>query len=255
MDPERTAPHGLYTVRPPSERRERKPFDGIDRGSVPAGLSPPPESERRRSADPARSGFGSGAHRGVPWPDDPAGAVASWSASFLKVPPGHDAAGSPLELPPYFVDFLRDALAPGVREAGCFVARKNAKSACVAVLILAHLAEDGPLRSLGWRCGAASLSREKAAELWSQARDIAEASGLQGLTFGRSPRMIESRFGNVSFLSADRSAGAALGVDLAVADEVGLYPEKGRDLVAGLLSATSARDGRLLAISVIGDSP
>ena len=148
-----------------------------------------------------------------------------------------------------------DALAPGVREAGCFVARKNAKSACVAVLILAHLAEDGPLRSLGWRCGAASLSREKAAELWSQARDIAEASGLQGLTFGRSPRMIESRFGNVSFLSADRSAGAALGVDLAVADEVGLYPEKGRDLVAGLLSATSARDGRLLAISVIGDSP
>ena len=56
-------------------------------------------------------------------------------------------------------------------------------------------------------------------------------------------------------LSADRSAGAALGVDLAVSDEVGLYPEKGRDLVAGLLSATSARDGRLLAISVIGDSP
>ena len=58
-----------------------------------------------------------------------------------------------------------------------------------------------------------------------------------------------------TFLSADRSAGAALGVDLAVSDEVGLYPEKGRDLVAGLLSATSARDGRLLAISVIGDSP
>ena len=192
---------------------------------------------------------------GVPWPRDPAGAVASWSASFLKIPPGHDAAGSPLELPSYFVDFLRDALAPGVREAGCFVARKNAKSACVAVLILAHLAEDGPLRSLGWRCGAASLSREKAAELWSQARDIADASGLRGFTFGRVPRKIESRFGHVAFLSADRSAGHASGFDLAIVDELGLYPEKGRDLVAGLISATSARDGRLLAISVIGDSP
>ena len=192
---------------------------------------------------------------GVPWPDDPAGAVASWSASFLKVPPGHDAAGSPLELPSYFVDFLGNALAPGVREAGCFVARKNAKSACVAVLILAHLAEDGPLRSLGWRCGAASLSREKAAELWSQARDIADASGLRGFTFGRVPRKIESRFGHVAFLSADRSAGHASGFDLAIVDELGLFPEKGRDLVAGLISATSARDGRLLAISVIGDSP
>ena len=193
---------------------------------------------------------------GVPWPKDPAGAVASWSASRLKVPPGHDAAGGPLELPPYFVDFLRDALAPGVREAGCFVARKNAKSACVAVLILAHLAEDGPLRSPGWRCGAASLSREKAAELWTQCRDIATASGLRTLFFGKVPRCIESPwFGRCDFLSADRSAGAALGVDLAVADEVGLYPEKGRDLVAGLLSSTSARDGRLVAISVLGDSP
>ena len=193
---------------------------------------------------------------GVPWPKDPAGAVASWSASFLKVPPGHEAAGRPLVVPPYFIDFMRAALAPGVREAGCFVARKNAKSACVAVLILAHLAEDGPLRSPGWRCGAASLSREKAAELWTQCRDIATASGLRTLFFGKVPRCIESPwFGRCDFLSADRSAGAALGVDLACADEIGLYPEKGRDLVAGLLSATSARDGRLLAISVIGDSP
>ena len=195
-------------------------------------------------------------HAGVPWPDDPAAAVASWSASRLKVPAGHAATGSPLELPPYFVGFLRDALAPGVREAGCFVARKNAKSACVAVLILAHLAEDGPLRSPGWRCGAASLSREKAAELWTQCRDIATASGLRTLFFGKVPRCIESPwFGRVDFLSADRGAGHASGFDLAVVDELGLFPERGRDLVAGLLSATSARDGRLLAISVIGDSP
>ena len=69
----------------------------------------------------------------------------------------------------------------------------------MAVLILAHLAEDGPLRSLGWRCGAASLSREKAAELWSQARDIADRLRAPGLTFGRSPRMIESRFGTRRF--------------------------------------------------------
>ena len=193
---------------------------------------------------------------GVLWPDDPAGEVEAWALRNLIVPPGHAAAGSRLELPPYFVDFLRDALAPGVREAGCFVARKNAKSSSIAVLILSFLAEDGPLRSPGWRCGAASLSREKAAELWTQCRDIATASGLRTLFFGKVPRCIESPwFGRVDFLSADRGAGHASGFDLAVVDELGLFPERGRDLVAGLLSATSARDGRLLAISVIGDSP
>ena len=160
--------------------------------------------------------------------------------------------------PDYFRStFLQDALAPGVREAGLLRREKKCQNRPVsAVLILAHLAEDGPLRSPGWRCGAASLSREKSAELWTQCRDIATASGLRTLFFGKVPRCIESPwFGRVDFLSADRGAGHASGFDLAVADELGLFPEKGRDLVAGLLSATSARDGRLLAISVIGDSP
>ena len=188
-------------------------------------------------------------------PKNPAEAVAKWSRKRLRIPPGHRSAGKPLELPPYFVRFLADALAPGVRESGCFVARKNAKSACVAVLILAHLAEDGPLRRLGWRAGAASINREKATELWTQAADIAAASGLEGIRFGRVPRIIESRYGRCEFLSADKNAGAASGFNVAIADEIGLFPERGRELVAGLLSSTSARDGRLLAISVIGDSP
>ena len=186
-------------------------------------------------------------------PADPASALAAWAAGRLRVPTGHPAAGQPFNLPEYFVDFLRDALAPGVREAACFVARKNAKSACVAALILAHLSEGGPLRRPGWRAGVASINRDKAGELWAQARDIAEASGLAGLRFGKVPRTIESQWGKADFLSADRSAGHASGFDLAIFDEIGLAPERARDLAAGLLSSTSARDGRLIAISVIGD--
>ena len=188
-------------------------------------------------------------------PADPALAVAAWTAGGLRIPAGHFASGRPFILPDYFVRFLVDAMADGVREAGCFVGRKNAKSACVAALILAHLAEDAPLRSPGWRCGVASINRDKGAELWTQARDIAEASGLRGLRFGKVPRMIESEWGKADFLSADRSAGHASGFDLAIFDEIGLAPERARDLAAGLLSSTSARDGRLIAISVIGDSP
>ena len=202
----------------------------------------PPPAAPREEGDPAA-------------PDNPAKAVAGWAAKRLKVPPGHARAGAPMALPPFATKFFRDALKPGVREAGLFCARKNAKSAILAVLILAHLADDGPLRRRGWRCGAASLSREKAIELWQQCADIAASSGLNEVTCGKVPRHVSSRWGRCEFLSADRSAGQASGFDLAIADELGLFPERGRELVAGLLSSTSARDGRLIAISVLGDSP
>ena len=171
------------------------------------------------------------------------------------MPPGHPRAGQALELPDFATSFLADALRPGVREAGLFCARKNAKSAFVAVLMLAYLADNGPLRSRGFRAGVASLNASKAGELWTQARDIALASALSGMKFGKVPRGIESDWGRADFLSADRTAAQASGFDLGVADELGLFPAKGgRELVAGLLSSTSARDGRLLAISVLGDS-
>ena len=220
------------------EYRARRKANGGGRLTVPAEF---PQAEK-----PPR----------VPrWPGDPAGAVAAWSKRRLRVPPGHRAAGKRLELPEFAVRFFADALQPGIRESGLFCARKNAKSAVLATLVLAHLAEDGPLRRLGWRCGAASVSKDKAVELWQQCADIAAASGLEGIRFGKVPRVITSRYGRAEFLSADRTAGHSSGFDLAIADEIGLYPERGRDLVAGLISSTSARDGRLIAISVIGDSP
>lgn len=190
-----------------------------------------------------------------PIPSDAAGAVARWSAERLKVPPGHPRAGEPMALPPFLEKFFREASAPGVCESGMFCGRKNSKSGGLGIWILAHLADDGPLRRRGWRCGAASLSREKAAELWTQIVDIAAASGLDEIRSGKVPRHVSSAWGRCEFLSADRTAGHASGFDLVIADELGLFPERGRDLVAGLLSSTSARDGRLIAISVIGDSP
>ena len=89
-------------------------------------------------------------------PADPVGALVEWSRSTLKVPPGHyQSEGQPMELPEYAVAFLRRAW--GKREAGLFVARKNAKSAVIAVLLLAHLV--GPLRRDGWRGAVVSPSR------------------------------------------------------------------------------------------------
>ena len=82
-------------------------------------------------------------------------------------------------------------------------------------------------------------------------------SGLAHVKFPRTPApgRIVSAFGEVDILSADRSAGAASGFDLAIVDEIGLLSEADRELIAGMRSAVSAKDGRFLSLSVHGDGP
>ena len=188
-----------------------------------------------------------------PLPDDPVGALASWAAATLKVPPGHPLAGQPMALPEFAVSFLRDGW--GAHESALAVARKNSKSACLAVLALGFLA--GPLRIAGWRGAIASISKEKASELRGQVAAIAEASGLTEINIRRSPYLgvIQSTTGTLETLSSDRTAGHSSSFDLVCIDETGLMPERARELLAGLRSSVSAKGGRVIHISVRGDSP
>ena len=183
---------------------------------------------------------------------DPVGALAAWSRTALIVPPGHTRSGEPLELMPFAVDWLRDTW--DTHESALSTARKNAKSAIAAVLALGYLV--GPLRRPGWRGAIASVSKEKASELRRQVREIAESSGLD-VKIRRSPYpgVIESATGSLDTLSADRTAGHASGYDLVIVDEAGLLPERARDLLAGLRSSVSARNGKIRHISIRGDSP
>ena len=183
--------------------------------------------------------------------DDPVGALATWAASTLVVPPGHPRAGEPMTLPDFAVDWLRESW--DAHESALSTARKNAKSAICAVLALGFLV--GPLRRPGWRGAIASLSKEKAGELRKQVAQIAEASGLD-VKIRRSPYpgMIESATGSLDTLSADRAAGHASGYDLCLVDETGLFPLRARDLLAGLRSSVSARNGKIRHISIRGDS-
>lgn len=191
----------------------------------------------------------------APTPVDPATAIAEWSGEHLTVPPGAPRAGEAMRLPEFARLFLADALAPTIREGGLFCARKNSKTATIAILLLAHLHKTGPLRRRGWRGGVVSLSHDKTLELWNQCEEIAIASGIRGdFFFGKQPRIIKSEFGQVQFLSADGNAGQSLGLDMAVADELGIFPEKSRSLIQGMRQATGGRDGKLICISVIGDS-
>ena len=184
-------------------------------------------------------------------PADPIGVLASWAAETLIVPPGHPHAGEPMALPDFAVSWLMASW--DAHESALSTARKNAKSAIAAVLALGYLV--GPLRRPGWRGAVASLDKGKAGELRRQVAEIAEASGLD-VKVRRSPYpgVIESSTGTLDTLSADRSAGHASGYDLVIVDEVGLFPVRSRELLAGLRSSVSARNGKIRHISIRGDS-
>ena len=191
----------------------------------------------------------------LPVPADPVGALATWSRDVLRVPTGHPRAGEPMELPPFAVDFLRAGWTS--HESALCIARKNAKSAICAVLALGFLV--GPLRRPGWR-GARWLRyrKRRPRSFAAQIEGIAVASGLEGLTFKRAPYPGSgpiSETGALEVLSSDRTAGHSSGFDLVIVDETGLMPERSRELLAGLRSSVSAKDGRSIHISVRGDSP
>ena len=166
-------------------------------------------------------------------------------------------AGLAMALPKFVVDFLRDVLRPDCHTGWLLVGRKNGKSQGLASLVLAYLADGGPLRRAGFRCAIVSVTKPKAAELKKLAQDTAEASGLRGLTFPRSPApgRIVSRWGTAEILSAQDYEGHASGFDLVLLDEPGLLPERYRALIAGLKSSLTARRGRMICLSIVSDSP
>ena len=184
-------------------------------------------------------------------------ALQAWCRDNLRVPAGHPNAGAPMVLPSYGLDFLRDAL--GARESLLCIARKNAKSAIIACFLLARLCSRIPgLHIPGYRAGVTSITKEKANELRMQMEAIAAASGLIGrVQFLKTPApgRVTSSSGAVDILSADRTAGHASGFDDAIVDELGLLQERHRELVNGMISSISARNGRFIALSVRGLAP
>ena len=119
--------------------------------------------------------------------------------------------GQPFRIPEWQREYVRVALADGVREAGLSVARKNGKSgASSRRLALAHLC--GPLNAEYWRGLVVSLTGGLAKELRDAVQFTAEASGLadrsitcvqvtgsgahRGAQRGRSPGHTGQRPGN-----------------------------------------------------------
>lgn len=191
---------------------------------------------------------------GMSKPDD-IGAMAAWTARNLYVPAGHPAAGRPLVLPEFAISFLAEAVKHRISLLS--TARKNAKSAIIAVYALAKLCPPSPIYEPGWRGGVASLTSNHSRELFLAIQDLAAAAGWHDRLHFRTsaPRRVEGPKGAVEFLSADKASGHAAGFSTAIIDEVGLMTERDRTLIGNMRTATLARGGRLIAISVYGTAP
>ena len=106
------------------------------------------------------------------------------------------------------------------------------------------------------RCEPSTKARQPS--YLSQVEDIYNVSNkMAGLEFKRSPwpGRIESRTGVIEIQAADKWTGHASGFDLVVCDETGLFRESDRRMLAGLTSSTSARNGRIIHLSIRGESP
>ena len=187
--------------------------------------------------------------------DASAAAVIRWARQTLIVPAGHPLEGQPFQIARWQAAIIRDLLRPDVHEVLFTSGRKNAKSALIAIIVLAFLA--GPLRRPGFRAGALSVTRPKASELLKQIEAIATASKLEGLTFRRSPwpGSVQSETGTVEIEGATHAGGAAAGYHLSICDELGLFREKAREAVAGMRGALGATGGKFVALSIFGSGP
>ena len=220
------------------------------------------ENKRRCARESARRRRGSKLAEPKPaepparsWPADPGEAFELWSRD-LVTPEGHPLAGQPMVAPHFLVKFVRDAMAPGVKEGIISTGRKNSKTGGIAMLALAHLAAGAPFRRPGQRIAVVSLARDKAAETKKAVEDIAVASKLQGLTFLRSPApggKVETDDGSELTILAGVEAGTAGGFDLVLIDEAGKMTERHRGLIETTIGATGARRGRVIYLTIYGN--
>ena len=188
--------------------------------------------------------------------EDHAERFIEWAESTLVVPTGL-LAGKPFQVYEFQRQFVRAAMAEGIRAAALFCPRKLGKSGLVAALVLYFLV--GPGNSPNWRGVVVSLDGGLARELRENIELTAEASGLGGLiSVFKSPqpgRIEGMRGARLTALASTRATGHGISCDLCIIDEAGLLQENHRNLWNAVESSVSARDGRLWCISIRGDGP
>ena len=171
----------------------------------------------------------------------------------LIIPAGNVLAGSRMKLGPWQKDFIQNALKPSTKTSVLVTARKNSKSFTCASIGLWHALETDANRVI-----VASLTIEHSQEIFRFIRTICETNDIE-VTVSTSPRPGNFTFPNGSeivFVSGN-PFGAPLSsqATMVLADEVGVWSaETKRPLLDNLRGCLSLTDGKLLVLSIRGDS-
>lgn len=175
--------------------------------------------------------------------------VIAFIETYCLVPEG-DHVGKPVELAPFQKEFILDVYDnPYITDTAILsIARKNAKTATIAFLVLAHLV--GPVARLNSRIVSGAMSRDQAAEVYNLAsktvmispkltdliRPIPSAKKLIGLRMNTEYQAI----------SAEGKTAHGKSPVVAILDEVGQIVGPSSDFVDAITTAQGAYEDPLL---------
>jgi len=175
--------------------------------------------------------------------------VCAFIERYCIVPEG-DLQGQPLRLEPFQRRFILDIYdnQAGTRRAYLSMARKNAKTATIACILLAHIA--GPEAIQNSRIVSGAMSRDQAAEVFNYAsKMIGQSPELAAKTrIVPSGKRIYGLSRNVEYTAISAEGRTAHGKSpvLAILDEVGQIRGSQSDFVDAIVTAQGAYTNALL---------
>ena len=175
--------------------------------------------------------------------------ICAFVERYLLIPEGA-YVGKPLTLAPFQVEFIKSVYdnPTGTRRAYLSTARKNAKSATTAALLLAHIC--GPEAKLNSQIISGAMSRDQAALVFALASKMVQMNPELARvvrTVPSSKRLIGLRK-NVEYraLAADGPTAHGLSPVLAILDEVGQVRGPRSDFVDAIITSQGAHESPLL---------
>lgn len=166
-------------------------------------------------------------------------------AHCLRVPEGK-LVGQPLLLMPFQQAFIADTFRGGVRRAILSIARRNTKTATVAIIVLAALI--GPLVIDNAVIVSAARSRKQAAVVFEYCKKMIRASGLSHLfKIKNAAKEIHCpQYGTTYMaMSAEATTSVGVGVRICIHDELGQVEGPTDALFDALSTALGSYDDSL----------
>lgn len=171
--------------------------------------------------------------------------VCRFIESYCRAPDGM-YVGQPIRLDPFQRKFILDVYdnPHGTELAILSIARKNAKTALIACLVIVHLV--GPEAKLNSEINSGAMSRDQAAKVFTYAKKMIEMSPrLKGIiTIVPSQKMLKGRPMKTTYQAISADAKTAMGGSplVLILDELGQIRGPQDDFVDAMLTSQGAHD-------------